>query len=91
LIHESSYKTGWTIFDKLYILRGVVYIVSDQPEKVPNVTWIYSKGLWIENGEDKVAARLPTDEDIRVISTQEAHSLFGEGAHMLDGVTVCTP
>jgi len=67
----------------------VVYIVTNSPTKVPNVTTIYSKGFFIENGEEEVASRLPTDEDIRVISPTEAKTLFGTGAHILDGVTVC--
>ncbi|KNZ81312.1 hypothetical protein J132_02085 [Termitomyces sp. J132] len=85
-----SHAPGWTVFDKLYVLKGVVYIVSDEPSKVPNVTHMYSKGLFIENGKEAVASRLPTDEDIRVISTKEAKVLFGTGAHLLDGVNVCS-
>ncbi|KAG6886739.1 hypothetical protein C0992_002589 [Termitomyces sp. T32_za158] len=78
----------WTVFDNLYILKGIVYIVSDEPSRVPNVTHMYSKGLFIENGEEAVASRLPADEDIRVISTKQAKALFGNGAHLLDGVNV---
>ncbi|KAG6865513.1 hypothetical protein C0991_001944 [Blastosporella zonata] len=81
-----SHTPGWTVFDRLYILKGVVYIVSDEPSQVPNVTHMYSKGHFIENGEEAVASRLPTDEDIRVITTKEAKKLFGAGAHLLDGV-----
>ncbi|KAG6832018.1 hypothetical protein H0H92_006054 [Tricholoma furcatifolium] len=81
-----SHAPGWTIFDKLYIFKGIVYIVTDQPEKVPNVSDIYSKGYFIENGKEAILSRLPTDEDIRVISTKEAKKLFGTGAHLLDGV-----
>jgi hypothetical protein len=83
-----SCPAGWSIFDKLYIFKGVVYIVSDEPSKVPNVTDIYSKGLFIENGEEAVASRLPNDEDIRIISTKQAKQLFGTGAQIIDGVTV---
>ncbi|GLB38269.1 putative protein of unknown function (DUF563) [Lyophyllum shimeji] len=81
-----AHVPGWTIFDRLYIFKGVVYIVSDEPTKVPNVTHIYSKGLFIENGIEAQASRLPTDEDIQVISSKEAKTLFGTGAHRLDGV-----
>ncbi|KAG6845116.1 hypothetical protein H0H87_000543 [Tephrocybe sp. NHM501043] len=81
-----SHAPGWTVFDRLYIFKGVVYIVSDEPSMVPNVTHIYSKGFFIENGAEAVASRVPTDEDIRVISTKEAKTLFGTGAHLLDGV-----
>ncbi|KAG6837606.1 hypothetical protein H0H93_006127 [Arthromyces matolae] len=84
----STTTTGWTVLDKLYIFKGVVYIVSDEPSKLPNVTHIYSKGHFIENGKDAVAGRLPTDEDIRVITTKEAKRLFGTGAHLLDGASI---
>ena len=63
--------------------------MADSPTQVPNVTSIYSKGLFIQNGKEAEDARLPTDEDIRVISPDEAKTLFGLGAHILDGVTVC--
>lgn len=81
--------TGWSIFDRLYIFKGVVYIVTDEPSKFPNVSDIYSKGLFIENGEEEVASRLPTDEDITIISTRRAKQLFGTEAFIMDGVTVC--
>ena len=81
-------STGWSIFDKLYIFKGIVYIVTDEPSKVPNVTDIYSKGLFIENGKEAILSRLPTDEDIRIISTKQAKQLFGTGATIMDGVTV---
>ena len=85
----SSISKGWTIFENLFIFKGVAYIVIDSPTRVPNVTSIYSKGFFIENGKEAVEARLPTDEDIRVISPKEARALFGSGANILDGVTVC--
>jgi hypothetical protein len=85
---RQCFCTGWSIFDKLYIFKGVVYIVTDEPSTIPNVTDIYSKGLFIENGDAAVLSRLPTDEDIRIISTKQANKLFGSGAFIMDGVTV---
>jgi hypothetical protein len=79
---------GWTIFDRLYVHRGVVYIVSDKPSEVPDLQFVYSKAYRILNGVDNELARLPTDEEIRVISTQKAKELFGTGAQIIDGVTV---
>jgi len=84
----TAHVPGWTILDRMYILNGVVYIVSDAPATIPDVQFIYSKGLDIENGRAKEAARLPTDEDIRVISTREAGRLFGTGAQVIDGVNL---
>ncbi|EFI27191.1 hypothetical protein CC1G_15016 [Coprinopsis cinerea okayama7 len=81
-----AHTPGWTIFDRLYILKGVVYIVSDEPTSVPDVQFIYSKGLYIQNGAAAEESRLPTDKEIRVISTYEAKRLFGTGAQVIDGV-----
>lgn len=50
--------------------------------------FMYSKGLPVENGPEEEASRLPSDEDIRVISPKEARRLFGTGAQLLDGVNV---
>ncbi|KAF9462986.1 hypothetical protein BDZ94DRAFT_1259819 [Collybia nuda] len=82
-----AHVPGWTIFDKLYVFKGVVYIVTDEPSKTPNVTSMYSKGLFIENGKEAETSRLPTDEDIQVISTKQAKKLFGTGAQVMDGVS----
>jgi hypothetical protein len=68
-----------------------VYIVSDEPSEVPELRFMYSKGHLIKNGKENVTARLPTDEDIRVVSKKEARKLFGTGAQIIDGVTVSCP
>ncbi|KAJ7457674.1 hypothetical protein B0H11DRAFT_2063041 [Mycena galericulata] len=82
-----AHVPGWSIIDRLYIYKGVVFIVSDEPHRIPDVTAIYSKGVDIEIGEEAERSRLPDDNDIRIISTAEARALFGTGAQLLDGVT----
>jgi hypothetical protein len=47
-----------------------------------------SEGHFIENGREAEAARLPTDQTMRVISTAEAKQLFGKSADRIDGVSV---
>ncbi|KAK7021199.1 hypothetical protein R3P38DRAFT_2965519 [Favolaschia claudopus] len=78
---------GWSIIDRLYIFKGVVYVVSDDPSSVPDIESMYSKGLEIFPGKEAEDSRLPGDEDIRIISTTEASTLFGTGAALIDGVT----
>jgi hypothetical protein len=75
------------MFDKMYILNGTVYLVSDEPETFPDRRFMTSPGINIENDPDKVAARQPTDKDMRIISTTEAKKLFGTGANRVQGVT----
>ena len=47
-----------------------------------------SSAAMIGNSPEEVAARMPTDKDMRIISTAEAQELFGSEAERLDGVTV---
>ncbi|KAJ7505582.1 hypothetical protein B0H11DRAFT_1979426 [Mycena galericulata] len=47
-----AHVPGWSIIDRLYIYKGVVFIVSDEPHRIPDVTAIYSKGVDIEIGEE---------------------------------------
>ncbi|KAJ6584675.1 hypothetical protein B0H19DRAFT_1249621 [Mycena capillaripes] len=82
-----AHVPGWSIIDRLYVYKGVVFIVSNEPQNMPDVSAIYSKGVDIEVGEEAEMARLPDDTDIRIISTAEARALFGSGAQFLDGVT----
>jgi len=85
----SHTQAGWTVFDKLYVFKGIVYIVTDHPSTVPDVQFIYSKALFIQPGAEEEAKRLPTKDEIQVISTKEARKLFGMSAQTIDGFTVC--
>ena len=79
---------GWTIFDNLFLLNGTVFVVSDDPESVPDRKTITSTGITIQNGPEAIAARLPTDREFRVITVDEAQDLFGTSADLVDGTTV---
>ncbi|KAF7346010.1 hypothetical protein MSAN_01826900 [Mycena sanguinolenta] len=54
-----AHVPGWSIIDRLYIYKGVVFIVSNEPQSIPNISAIYSKGVDIEVGEEAELARLP--------------------------------
>ena len=79
---------GWTIFDNLFLLNGTVFVVTDDPESIPDRKTITSTGVKITNSADAVAARLPTAREFRVITTSEAQELFGTSADLIDGTTV---
>lgn len=83
-----AHAPGWTIFDRLYALGGTLYIVTDDPASVPNKKYILSTALRIANGPIESAKRIPTDKELRIISTADAKTLFGSRADVLDGVTV---
>lgn len=82
------HHTGWTIFDQLYIFKGVVYIVTDSPSTIPDLSSIYSRGIYILPGRENEPLRLPTDEDICIINPTQAKQLFGSGIQTIDGNTV---
>jgi hypothetical protein len=83
-----AHVPGWTIFDRLYALDGTLFIVTDDPASIPEKKFMISTAKRIANGPVAAATRLPTDKELRVISTAEAKTLFGSGADVLDGVTV---
>lgn len=83
-----AHAPGWTILDRLYALDNTLYIVTDDPTSVPDKKYMISTALKIVNGPVEAAKRLPTDKELRIISTADAKSLFGSGADVLDGVTV---
>jgi hypothetical protein len=72
----------------MYIYNGTVFLVSDEPATFPDRKFITSTGMIIDNGLEMVRARLPTDKDMRIISTSAAKKLFGNGANRIQGVTV---
>jgi len=69
------------------LLNGTVFVVTDDPMSIPDRNTIISTGIKIANGAEAVAARLPTDRELRVITTGEAQELFGTGADLIDGTT----
>ncbi|KAI0249221.1 hypothetical protein BJV78DRAFT_1284120 [Lactifluus subvellereus] len=82
-----AHAPGWTIYDKMYIFKGTIYLVSDEPDTFPDRKHMISSGKEVSNDPEKVAARMPTDKDMRIISTAQAKKLFGTGANRVQGVT----
>lgn len=83
-----GHAPGWTIFDRLYALNDTLYIVTDDPASLPDKKYMISTAVRIANGPIEAKKRLPTDKELRIISTADAKNLFGSGADVLDGVTV---
>jgi len=65
--------------------------VSDHPSTIPDVQFISSKGIYILPGKEAEDSRLPTKNEIQVISSKQAKKLFGKtSAQIIDGFSVCT-
>jgi len=91
ILFSQNYQpnAGWTLFEKLYIYRGIVYIVSDHPSSIPDVRFILSKGIPILLGVEEEEGRLPSKNEIKVITSQESKKLFGgTSAQVIDGFSV---
>ena len=76
------------MFDRLYFKNGTFYIVTDNPEEVPDMKLIISSGIPLTSGPADAEKRLPTDKDMKIIDPDEARKLFGTQAERLDGATV---
>jgi hypothetical protein len=82
-----AHVPGWTIFDKLYMLNGTLYIVTDEPSKIPDRSVMTSIGVPIEPGAVEQAKRVPTDKELQIISPRQAKVFFGPDAELIDGVS----
>lgn len=78
---------GWTVFNNLYVANGTVFVVTNKPETIPPREMLISTGIELKNDPESVAARLPTNHEMRIISVEEARELFDDGATLVDGVT----
>ncbi|KAH9476733.1 hypothetical protein JR316_0010648 [Psilocybe cubensis] len=69
-----AHAPGWTLFRNLYMSNGTLYIVADDNarEKFPEIRMMTSTGLEAENTPENIAMREPTDDNIQIISPEEA-------------------
>ena len=80
--------SGWTIFDKLYLTNGTLFVVTDDASKIPDRGLMISTGYDIKNGDVEEAKRVPTDKEMQIITHKDAKRLFGGDAELIDGVSV---
>lgn len=82
-----SHAPGWTVFDKLYVREGTIYVVTDSPELVPDAKEIFSTGQKLLPGNINLPELEPTEKDFKVISTRDARHLFGPCSIRINGVS----
>ncbi|THH05519.1 hypothetical protein EW145_g4737 [Phellinidium pouzarii] len=79
---------GWTVFDRLYLFEGTIFIVTSTPEAIPERKLITSSGYDIFNEPEEIRKRLPSDKDIRVVTPAEAQRIFNtHSASHIDGAS----
>lgn len=74
-----AHAPGWTLFKNLYMANGTLYIVSSEPRKsnFPQIRMMISTGLLAENNPQNIAMREPTDQEMQIISQQDAALKWG--------------
>jgi hypothetical protein len=72
-----SHAPGWTIFRNLYMADGTLFIVTSNPDSVPDIKLMTSTGLPAENTPESIAERMPTSRDMSIISLEEAQRRWG--------------
>ena len=69
--------------DNLYWRNGTWYVVTDDPESIPDRRVMLSTGLEIQNDEENVNMREPTDEHMKIVN----RSSIDWSASRLEGTT----
>lgn len=83
-----AHSPGWTIFDRLYVREGAIYVVTDYPELVPDAKEITSKGQKLQAGNVNLEQMEPSADDFKVVTPEEAKLLFGPSSIRISGISV---
>ncbi|KIJ51241.1 hypothetical protein M422DRAFT_158623 [Sphaerobolus stellatus SS14] len=75
---------GWTILENLYLYNGTMYIVTDDPKKIPDRANLTSAGVF---GDRPESERAPTDQHMQIVTPEKAREIFGLYASWLDGAS----
>lgn len=80
LLHKVP---GITVFKNLYIHNETIYIVTSEPDTIPERRMMISNGFTLEP-EDK---NEPTEKTLSIITPSEAELLFRGPANVMEGVS----
>ncbi|KIO22119.1 hypothetical protein M407DRAFT_10077 [Tulasnella calospora MUT 4182] len=80
---------GWTLMDNVYVFKGAMYIVSDNPEqdRIPQIQNMISSGKPIRKEPGDEHRREPTDQNMQVITSRRALQLFGQSVKRVEGTS----
>ncbi|KAF8515353.1 hypothetical protein BU17DRAFT_76857 [Hysterangium stoloniferum] len=78
---------GWTVFERLYLCNGTIFIVTDEPKTIPDRMLLTSSGAPLSNKPEEILAIDPTDADLQIITSQKAKEIFGSSALWLGGTS----
>lgn len=57
VVNTTDLRSGWTIFDSIYLFNGTWFIVTDNPSSVPLLRLMTSTGKEIWNDEESIKGR----------------------------------
>ncbi len=80
LLHKVP---GLTVLKNLYIYNRTIYIVTSEPDTIPEKRMMMSNGLPLSFVEENE----PTDQTLSIITPREANILFAQAANIMDGVS----
>ncbi|KAJ7615753.1 hypothetical protein DFH06DRAFT_1286133 [Mycena polygramma] len=72
-----AHAPGWTLFKNLYMSNDTFFIVTDLPTEFPEIRMMASTPLKAENTPENIAAREPTEWNMRTISRAEGQKMWG--------------
>jgi hypothetical protein len=73
-----------TVFKNLYAFNHTFYVVTTDPQSIPERRWILSNGFKAEEREQNE----PDEHTLAIVSPTEVRQLFGSFASVMDGVSV---
>jgi hypothetical protein len=73
-----------TVFKNLYAFNHKFYVVTTDPQSIPERRWILSNGFKAEEREQNE----PDEHTLAIVSPTEVRQLFGSFASVMDGVSV---
>lgn len=82
-----AHSPGWTIFENLYLYNGTLWVVTETPADFPVMRLMTSTGLPANGDPGNEAAREPTGEELKYISTKEARDMWEDRIWEMDGMT----
>ncbi|PPQ76079.1 hypothetical protein CVT26_004600 [Gymnopilus dilepis] len=76
--------SGFTIFDRLYVRNGTLYVVASDSSSLPHLKFIISKP------EDRGGGRNldPTPQEMQVITPEQAKGVLGDHALIIEGMNM---
>lgn len=82
-----DHTPGWTIFEKIYLYDGRLYVVTKHRDAWPELRLMTSTGLPANGDPGNEEAREPKGNEIVFIHPEKALALWGDNVMRMEGVS----